>query len=81
MGDNDDLRWVDFADLAMLGITSHSKVPLRIATMLGFVLSGLSMVTALAYLVAAGSLALSVAAYAAGALVERAAQVAPGATS
>ena len=38
-------------DLAMLGITSHSKVPLRVATMLGFALSGLSLVVAAIYLV------------------------------
>lgn len=39
-------------DLAMLGITSHSKVPLRLAAMLGFALSGLSLCVAVAYLVA-----------------------------
>lgn len=39
-------------DLAMLGITSHSKVPLRMATMLGFALSGLSLIVAGVYLVA-----------------------------
>lgn len=39
-------------DIAMLGITSYSKVPLRLATMLGFLLSGLSLFTALVYLVA-----------------------------
>lgn len=39
-------------DLAMLGITNHSKVPLRVATMAGFLLSGLSLLVALAYLVA-----------------------------
>jgi polyisoprenyl-phosphate glycosyltransferase len=38
-------------DLAMLGIISHSKLPLRIATMAGFLLSGLSLAVALAYLV------------------------------
>jgi len=38
-------------DLAMLGITSHSKVPLRIATMAGFALSAASLLTAIAYLV------------------------------
>jgi glycosyltransferase involved in cell wall biosynthesis len=38
-------------DLALLGITSHSKVPLRIATIMGFVLSGLSLLVALAFLV------------------------------
>lgn len=39
-------------DLAMLGITNHSKVPLRIATMTGFVLGGLSLLVAVGYLVA-----------------------------
>ncbi len=39
-------------DMAMLGITSHSKVPLRIATMLGFALSCLGMLVALGYLIA-----------------------------
>lgn len=39
-------------DLAMLGITSHSKVPLRLAAMLGFAASGLSLCVAIAYLVA-----------------------------
>lgn len=39
-------------DLAMLGITNHSKVPLRIMTMGGFVLAILSMLVALSYLVA-----------------------------
>ena len=38
-------------DVAMLGITSHSKVPLRLATMLGFAASALSFVVGLAYLV------------------------------
>jgi glycosyltransferase involved in cell wall biosynthesis len=39
-------------DIAMLGITNHSKVPLRIATMAGFVISILSLLVALGYLVA-----------------------------
>ena len=39
-------------DLAMLGITSHSKVPLRLATMLGFAASAVSFLVGLAYLVA-----------------------------
>lgn len=39
-------------DLAMLGITNHSKVPLRLATMAGFALSALSFLVALGYLVA-----------------------------
>lgn len=38
-------------DIAFLGIVSHSKVPLRIAAMLGFALSGLSLLVALVYLV------------------------------
>jgi glycosyltransferase involved in cell wall biosynthesis len=38
-------------DIAMLGITSHSRVPLRLATMAGFALSGLSLVVSLVYLV------------------------------
>lgn len=37
---------------AMLGITSHSQVPLRIATMLGFSLSLLSLLISLGYLIA-----------------------------
>jgi glycosyltransferase involved in cell wall biosynthesis len=38
-------------DLAMLGITNHSKVPLRIGAMAGFLMSGLSLLMAVAYLV------------------------------
>ncbi len=38
-------------DIGMLGITNHSKVPLRLATMTGFLLAGLSLFTAFAYLV------------------------------
>ena len=38
-------------DTAMLGITSHSKVPLRIATIAGFTLSILALMVAVAYLV------------------------------
>ena len=37
-------------DIAMLGITAHSRVPLRVATIIGFVLSGLSLLVSLAYL-------------------------------
>lgn len=39
-------------DIAMLGITNHSKVPLRLAAILGFVMSGVSFLIAIAYLVA-----------------------------
>ena len=38
-------------DIAMLGIVSHSKVPIRIAAFLGFVLGSLSILAALTYLV------------------------------
>jgi glycosyltransferase involved in cell wall biosynthesis len=38
-------------DLALLGITSHSKVPLRAATIAGFVLSGLSLLVAVGFLI------------------------------
>jgi glycosyltransferase involved in cell wall biosynthesis len=38
-------------DMAMLGITNHSKVPLRMATMLGFAVSFLSLFVALGYLI------------------------------
>lgn len=37
-------------DIAMLGLTSHSKVPLRLATMLGFATSTLSLAAAFSYL-------------------------------
>jgi polyisoprenyl-phosphate glycosyltransferase len=38
-------------DLAMVGIVNHSKVPLRIATIVGFALSIVSLVVAAVYLV------------------------------
>lgn len=38
-------------DIAMLGITSHSKVPLRLATIAGFFLSGVSLCVSFIYLV------------------------------
>ncbi len=38
-------------DLAMLGITTHSKFPLRLATLAGFTLSGASFLVALVYLI------------------------------
>jgi len=37
-------------DMAMLGITNHSKVPLRLATMGGFALAFLSLLVSLVYL-------------------------------
>ena len=39
-------------DIAMLGITNHSKVPLRLMAMSGFVLSVLSLFVAIAFLLA-----------------------------
>ena len=38
-------------DIAMLGITNHSKVPLRLATMLGFLVALSSFFVALVYLI------------------------------
>lgn len=38
-------------DIAMLGITSHSKVPLRLAAILGFCLAGLSLLVAFGYFI------------------------------
>lgn len=38
-------------DMAMLGITSHSKVPLRLATMVGFLAAFVSLLVAVFYLV------------------------------
>ena len=38
-------------DMAMLGITNFSKVPLRLATMLGFLTAALSLLVALGYLI------------------------------
>jgi len=39
-------------DIAMLGITNHSKIPLRLATMVGFGLAILSLLVAVGYLIA-----------------------------
>ena len=39
-------------DIAMLGIVSHSKVPLRLMTMVGFLLSMLSLLIAVGFLIA-----------------------------
>lgn len=38
-------------DMAMLGLTNHSKVPLRLATMLGFAMSIVSLAIGLVYLI------------------------------
>lgn len=39
-------------DMAMLGITNHSKIPLRLAAMIGFLMSALSLLVALGYFIA-----------------------------
>ncbi|MEK3911520.1 glycosyltransferase family 2 protein [Paenibacillus sp. FSL H7-0331] len=39
-------------DIAMLGITNHSKIPLRVAAMLGFAMSAFSFGIAIVYLLA-----------------------------
>lgn len=38
-------------DMAMLGVTSHSRAPLRLATIAGFALSALSMLAAITFLI------------------------------
>lgn len=38
-------------DMAMLGITNHSKIPLRLATMLGFAMSLVSLLVAIGYFI------------------------------
>lgn len=38
-------------DMAMLGITNHSKVPLRLATMTGFAVAFISIIVALGYFI------------------------------
>ena len=44
-------NWYSLYDAAMLGFTSYTKVGMRIATIAGFVLSGISVVVALVYLI------------------------------
>ena len=44
-------NWYSLYDLAFLGIVNHSKIPLRIATILGFCLACLSLLTAVGYLI------------------------------
>jgi hypothetical protein len=39
-------------DMAMLGITKHSKVPLRLMTLFGFGLASLSLIIAIGYFLA-----------------------------
>ncbi len=42
----------DLFDIALLGLTSYSKVPLRLATLMGFCAAGLSLLVGLGYLIA-----------------------------
>ncbi|MBX9666423.1 MAG: glycosyltransferase family 2 protein [Candidatus Obscuribacterales bacterium] len=44
-------RWYDLYDIAMNGLTSHSVIPMRIATIMGFTLAGLSFLVATIYLI------------------------------
>lgn len=44
-------NWYSLYDAAMLSITSYTKVGLRLATILGFISSGISLLVALVYLV------------------------------
>lgn len=44
-------NWYRLYDAAMLSFTSYTKIGLRLATILGFIASGISMLVALAYLV------------------------------
>lgn len=44
-------NWYTLYDMAMLGFTSHSKVPLRLATMLGFATAFMSLLIAIGYLI------------------------------
>lgn len=44
-------NWYTLYDMGMLGITSYSKVLLRIATMLGFTFSAISLLVALVYFI------------------------------
>lgn len=45
-------NWYILYDWAWLGITSHSKIPLRLAAILGFILSIFSLFVAFGYLIA-----------------------------
>ncbi len=44
-------NWYSLYDIGMLGITSYSKIALRLATFLGFIISGMSFLIATLYLV------------------------------
>ena len=44
-------NWFTLYDMAMTGFVNHSKLPLRLATITGFVVGALSLVAAIVYLV------------------------------
>ena len=44
-------NFFSYFDYAMVGITANSKVPIRIATLTGFIMSGLSLSVAIIYLI------------------------------
>ena len=44
-------NWYNLYDMAMLGFTSHYKIPLRLAAMLGFAMAIVSLMVALGYLI------------------------------
>ncbi|HEV8068196.1 MAG TPA: glycosyltransferase family 2 protein [Planctomycetaceae bacterium] len=44
-------NWYTLYDMAMLGITNHSKVPLRLAAMAGFAMGSISLLIAVAFFV------------------------------
>jgi glycosyltransferase involved in cell wall biosynthesis len=44
-------NWYTLYDIGMLGIVNHSKVPLRLAALAGFIGAGLSFLIALTYLI------------------------------
>jgi glycosyltransferase involved in cell wall biosynthesis len=44
-------NWFSLYDVAMLGITSYSKIVLRLATFIGFIIAGISLLIALYYLI------------------------------
>ncbi len=45
-------NFLTLLDMALLGVTNHTKVPLRLATTLGFLASGLSLLVGIGYLIA-----------------------------
>lgn len=44
-------NWYTLYDMAMLGITSYSKMVMRLATIFGFIISGMSFAVAMYYLI------------------------------